>query len=215
MLVYSTIQEAEQAISQIAVIAKEVNDCLLGHTEEAHFQKAMEIVLKEVLSLRVEAERIQPVSIRGIHLRDVRDEIDLLVHVPVEYVEGFPNAKSVQIVCELKVYSDAAAAIPQVLRYIASLSRGATDASPVYHRALLLNFRPGIVPGDDVEKQLRDIDRKIAGMRNREGVSIEWYEQMKQKALAGALLSPSKLAEPEVLVVSAANLPAGLFQRAP
>ncbi len=131
MITSDKLKSAENALATVAKCANEVLAALFGTSEESRFEKAMEIALR-LEGLTIELQRIVPVTYRGCALRDVRDELDIVV-----WVQGESNdTPKIGIVIELKV--DAAPdAKWQVMRYIKSLSSALPPKHGVYHKGLL------------------------------------------------------------------------------
>ncbi len=143
MIIRTDLPEADAAIAELKKMATFLNFAMLGYGEESHFQKAMELLISKHLSPNVEAERVFPALIGGIALRDVRNEIDLLVPVPVA-VAIHDDMKGVVIVVELKVDGDLESAANQLLRYIVAASKSGPREWPVYHKGLVVNFHPTV-----------------------------------------------------------------------
>ncbi len=134
MITYKKSYSAEDALSTAAKCANEVLAELFGTSEESRFEKAMEIALR-LEGLTIELQRIVPVIYRGCALRDVRDELDIVV-----WVQGESNdTPKIGVVIELKVDATPDAKW-QVMRYIKSLSSALPPKHVVYYQGLLISF---------------------------------------------------------------------------
>jgi len=121
-------------LEKVRKCAKEVFSEFAGTSDESRYEKAMEVALR-LAGLEIELQRIVPVLYRSVALRDVRDELDIVVWIKSDIL----YTDRLAVVLELKVDGSTQDRL-QLFRYIRSLDQVLNPPEAVYFRGLLISF---------------------------------------------------------------------------
>ncbi len=155
MIIKKESKNAERILEKARKCAKEIFSEFVGTSDESRYEKAMEVALR-LAGLEIELQRIVPVLYQNVALRDVRDELDIVVWIKSDIL----YTDRLAVVLELKVDG-----LPQdrlqLYRYIRSLDQVLNSSEAVYFRGLLINFPYNSLIYDESNG---NIDLKQAGV---------------------------------------------------